>query len=157
MRRSPPDLPIEFRGYVPEEDIPEIFSDHFRGRSSLRFRHRIQRAGAPGMRIRRAHRQRGLPDFRGMAADEDMAIRFYRRGDPGDLADQLLAILESPKLERQMAEHNFAAGIEMTMTSVVDNYLRWFELNKCKRLLRDSKDILKPRFLLDTVRERSPI
>jgi hypothetical protein len=32
-----------------------------------------------------------------------------------------------------MAHHNFAAGVEMTMSSVVRNYLRWFELNRCKR------------------------
>ena len=73
-----------------------------------------------------------IPDFQGMAENEDMAIRFYKAGDPNDLAEQIVAILESPELERQMAEHNFAAGVEMTMTSVVGNYLRWFELNKRK-------------------------
>ena len=54
---------------------------------------------------------------------------------PGDLAGQLLAILESPMLERQMAEHNFAAGIDMTMTSVVNNYLRWFRVNRSRRAI----------------------
>ena len=91
--------------------------------------------------------------------------RKRRYGDPflsrsatlTDLAEQLIAVLQSPELQREMAEHNFAAGLEMTITNVVGNYLRWFELNKCKRLLRDSKDILKPRFWLDTVRERSPV
>jgi hypothetical protein len=77
-----------------------------------------------------------LPDFRGMAADEDMAIRFYRRGDAEDLADQLITILESPMLERQMAEHNFAAGFEMTMISIVNNYLRWFRVNRSSRAIR---------------------
>jgi hypothetical protein len=37
-----------------------------------------------------------------------------------------------------MAQHNFAAGIEMTMTSVVSNYLRWFELNRCKKAIGDA-------------------
>jgi hypothetical protein len=46
--------------------------------------------------------------------------------------------LQSPKLQRQMAEHNFAAGVEMTMANVVDSYLRWFELNKAKRTIRDA-------------------
>ena len=32
-----------------------------------------------------------------------------------------------------MAEKNFAAGLEMTMTSIIQNYLRWFELKKLKR------------------------
>lgn len=77
-----------------------------------------------------------LPDFRGMASDEDMAIRFYQIGNARDLADQIIAILESPELERQMAEHNFAAGVEMTMTNVVNNYLRWFRVNNAKRAIR---------------------
>ena len=64
---------------------------------------------------------------------KDMAVRFYKKGDAEHLAEQLLAILESPELQHSMAEHNFRAGIEMTMTSVVNNYLRWFELHKCKK------------------------
>ena len=79
-----------------------------------------------------------IEDFRGMVTDEDMAVRFYKRGDARDLADQLVAILQSPALQRQMAHHNFAAGVEMTMSSVVNNYLRWFELNRCKRAIRDA-------------------
>ena len=59
-----------------------------------------------------------------------MAIRFYEKGDAADLAEQFIVILQSPELQRQMAEHNFAAGVEMTMTSVVRNYLRWFELQQ---------------------------
>ena len=76
-----------------------------------------------------------------MAADEDMAIRFYDRGNPGHLADQLIAILSSPILERQMAEHNFAAGIEMTMTNVVNNYLRWFRVNRSMRSIRRGRSL----------------
>jgi hypothetical protein len=77
-----------------------------------------------------------IADFRGMVADEDMAVRFYKIGNPDDLADQMSAILESPALQRQMAHHNFAAGVEMTMTNVVNNYLRWFEINRRKREMR---------------------
>jgi hypothetical protein len=36
----------------------------------------------------------------------------------------------------QMAEHNFAVGVEMTMSCVVNNYLRWFELHKQKKAIR---------------------
>jgi len=64
-----------------------------------------------------------------------MDARFYAKGDAVDLAAQLIAILRSPELQRQMAEHNYAAGVDMTMTNVVRNYLRWFELHKCKRRL----------------------
>lgn len=134
---QPPELPIEFRGYVPEKDIPDLFQS-----TSLLVLPYDSATGSSGP----AHQacEYGVPivcadisDFRGMVSDEDMAVRFYRVGDPGDLADQMTAILQSPGLQRQMAHHNFAAGVEMTMTSVVRNYLRWFELNRCKRQVRD--------------------
>jgi hypothetical protein len=70
-----------------------------------------------------------------------MAVRFHNRGDAADLAEQLIAILESPELQREMAEHNFRAGVEMTMTSVVNNYLRWFELHKCKQAIKKGRNL----------------
>ena len=154
---QPPDLPIEFRGYVPEESIPELYQttsivvlpyDSATGSSGPA--HQACEFGVPIV-------SSGLPDFHAMAENENMAIRFYQIGDANDLAEQLIAVLQSPELEREMAEHNFAAGLEMTITNVVANYLRWFELNRCKRLLRDSKDLLKPRFWFDALRERSPV
>ena len=134
---QPPDLPIEFRGYVPEDAIPELFQS-----SSVVVLPYDSSTGSSGP----AHQacEYGVPivcvdigDFRGMVANEDMAVRFYKVGDARDLADQLVTILQSPGLQRQMAEHNFAAGVEMTMTSVVNKYLRWFELNRRKREMRD--------------------
>jgi glycosyltransferase involved in cell wall biosynthesis len=133
---QPKHLPIEFRGYVPEDDIPELFQqtsvvalpyDSATGSSGPA--HQACEYGVPIVSA-------DLPDFRGMASDEDMAIRFYQRGNARDLADQFIAILESPELERQMAEHNFAAGVEMTMSNVVNNYLRWFHLHNAKRTIR---------------------
>jgi glycosyltransferase involved in cell wall biosynthesis len=133
---QPKHLPIEFRGYVPEDDIPELFQttsvlvlpyDSATGSSGPA--HQACQYGVPIVSA-------DLPDFRGMAADEDMAIRFYRRGDQEDLANQLITILESPMLERQMAEHNFAAGFDMTMISIVNNYLRWFRVNRSSRAIR---------------------
>lgn len=79
-----------------------------------------------------------IDDFHEMATDEDMAIRFYEKGNSDDLAEQFIVILKSPELQRKMAEHNFAAGVEMTITTVVKNYLRWFELHKCKREMRNA-------------------
>jgi len=45
----------------------------------------------------------------------------------------LTAILQSPDQQRRMAEQNFSAAIQMTLPSVVRNYLRWFELNRRKK------------------------
>jgi glycosyltransferase involved in cell wall biosynthesis len=133
---QPEHLPIEFRGYVPEDAIPELFAttsvlvlpyDSATGSSGPA--HQACEYGVPIVSA-------DLPDFRAMAADEDMAIRFYNLGDADDMAYQLTTILESESLERAMAEHNFASGVEMTMSSVVGNYLRWFEIHRHKNNLR---------------------
>lgn len=134
---QPAHLPIEFRGYVAEDAIPELFKS-----TSLMVMPYDSATGSSGP----AHQAceygvpivcADIPDFREMAANENMAIRFYKRGEPDDLADQISDILLNPEMERQMAQHNFAAGVEMTMSSVVANYLRWFELHQCKRGLKD--------------------
>lgn len=133
---QPKHLPIDFKGYVAEEDIPELYQstsvlvlpyDSATGSSGPA--HQACEFGIPIVSA-------DLPDFRGMAADENMAIRFYERGNSDSLTDQVTAILTSPELEREMAEHNFAAGVEMTIGNVVSNYLRWFRLNKAKRAIR---------------------
>ncbi|MGA2349841.1 MAG: glycosyltransferase [Terracidiphilus sp.] len=130
---QPAGLPIEFRGYVPEEAIPELYQS-----TSVLALPYDSTTGSSGP----AHQacEYGVPivcadidDFKEMAASEHMAVRYHKKGDASDLAANLIAVLQSPQLQRQMAEHNFAAGVEMTMGSVVKNYLRWFELNKCKR------------------------
>ncbi len=137
---QPNHLPIEFLGYVPEEDIPDLYQstsivvmpyDSATGSSGPA--HQACEFGIPIVCA-------DLPDFRGMADDENMAIRFHRVGDAEHLAGQLIAILQSPKLERQMAEQNFSAGVEMNMSHVVGNYLRWFELNRHKRSLAGTRD-----------------
>jgi glycosyltransferase involved in cell wall biosynthesis len=134
---QPRGLPIEFRGYVPEEAIPELFQT-----TSVLVLPYDSATGSSGP----AHQacEYGVPivcadidDFKEMVASENMAVRFYKKGDPDDLAEQFITILKSSDLQRQMAEHNFAAGVKMTMTSVVKNYLRWFELHKCKNAMRN--------------------
>jgi glycosyltransferase involved in cell wall biosynthesis len=136
---QPAGLPIEFHGYVPEESIPELYQS-----TSIVVLPYDSATGSSGP----AHQacEFGIPivsadiqDFRSMAEDEDMAIRFFKLGDAFDLADQLIAILRSPELEYQMAMQNYTAGLEMTMTKVVSNYLRWFELNRQKRALAGSR------------------
>lgn len=136
---QPAHLPIEFRGYIPEEAIPELFAttsilvlpyDSATGSSGPA--HQACEFGLPIVSA-------DIPEFRTMASDEDMAIRFYKLGDAQDLATQLITILQSQRVERDMAEHNFSSGVEMTMTNVVGNYLRWFELNRHKKKLRNPK------------------
>ena len=124
---------IEFRGYVPEEAVPELFRtasvvvlpyDSATGSSGPA--HQACEYGVPVVSA-------DIGDFRDMAADENMAIRFYKTGAPADLAAQLIALLESREEQRRAAEQNYSAAIRMTMPHVVRHYLRWFELEKRKR------------------------
>ena len=142
---QPAHLPIEFRGYVPEEDIPELFAttsvvvipyDSATGSSGPA--HQACEYGNPIVCA-------DINDFRDMAAEEEMAVRFYKIGDAADLAQQLITILASEDLQREMAEHNFAAGQKMTMSSVIREYIRWFELNRSKRALRKRHKLLSRR------------
>ncbi len=132
---QPPQLPIEFRGYVPEDDIPDLYQS-----TSVLVMPYDSATGSSGP----AHQacEYGIPivcadiaDLREMAVDEDMAVSFYQIGNAHDLADQLVTILQSSELQRRMAEHNYTAGVRMTMTCVVRNYLRWFELQKFKKAM----------------------
>jgi glycosyltransferase involved in cell wall biosynthesis len=144
---QPAGLPIEFRGYVSEDAIPDLFQS-----TSVVAMPYDSATGSSGP----AHQacEYGIPivcadiaDLRAMATAERMAVRFHRLGDAAHLAEQLIAILQSQKLQRQMSEHNFKAGVAMTMTSVVNDYLRWFELHMCKKAIRESEALLEPRRL----------
>src|SRR5580704_13950165 len=147
----PPGLPVEFRGYVAEEAVPDLFQtasivvlpyDSATGASGPA--HQACEFGVPIVSA-------GIPDFRAMAENEDLAMRFYKVGDANDLAEQLVAVLRSPNLEHAMAQQNFAAGVEMNITQVVSNYLRWFELSRCKKMLHANKDPLRPQLSLDAL------
>ena len=129
---------IEFRGYVPEEAVPDLFRT-----ASIVVLPYDSATGSSGP----AHQacEYGVPivsadigDFRDMAADEDMAISFYKTGDPVDLAAQLIGLLESPQDQRRAAQQNFSAAIRMTMPHVVRHYLRWFELGRRKKTFGSS-------------------
>jgi hypothetical protein len=78
---------------------------------ALRLGNWIERAGPSGMRVRSADRVRRHRRFQRNGGGRRIWLRFYEKGDPDDLAEQFIAILKSPELQRQMAEHNFAAGL----------------------------------------------
>jgi glycosyltransferase involved in cell wall biosynthesis len=133
---------IEFHGYVPEDGIPELYSntsvlvmpyDSATGSSGPA--HQACEYGVPIVSA-------DLPDFVTMARDEDMAINFYERGNASDLAGRLIEILESPERQRQMAYQNFSAAVRMTMPTVVRQYLRWFELAKRRQMQNASSELL---------------
>lgn len=126
---------ITFKGYVAEEDIPDLFAT-----STILAMPYSSSTGSSGP----AHQacEYGVPivcadiaDFREMADYEGMAADFYRTGDVDDLVEKMVAILTNPEKERQMAEQNFAAGLRMTMPEVMHRYLRTFDFHRRAKLL----------------------
>ena len=124
---------IEFLGYVPEEAVPDLFRktsvvilpyDSATGSSGPA--HQACEYGVPVVSA-------DLADFRDMASDENMAVSFYKTGDPEDLAAQIIGLLDSPEAQRRAAEQNYSSAIRMTMPHVVRHYLRWFELERRKK------------------------
>src|SRR5579872_1049177 len=135
----PGNLPVQFLGYVASKDVADLFRtstvlvmpyDSSTGSSGPA--HQACEYGVPIVCA-------DIPDFRCMAIDDDMAISFFKTRDASDLADKLITVLQSPDLQRQMSQHNYEAGIQMTMATVVRNYLRWFELHRCKRTLAGNR------------------
>ena len=126
---------IEFTGYVPEEQIPELF-----GTASVMVMPYHSATGASGV----AHLacQYGVPiissdisDFRLMAEDENLALIFYENGEAQSMAAEILRLLRDPELQREMADQNFSAALRMTMPQVVRQYLRAFDLHQRSKAL----------------------
>jgi glycosyltransferase involved in cell wall biosynthesis len=126
---------IDFRGYVAEEDIPDLYST-----SSILVMPYSSATGSSGP----AHQAcefglpvvcADIPDFREMADYEGMAMDFYRTGDVQDFADKVIALLHEPERQLAMAEQNFSAGLRMTMPEVIHRYLRTFDFHRRAKLL----------------------
>jgi glycosyltransferase involved in cell wall biosynthesis len=160
-RQVADDPRIVFTGYVPEKDVAPLFR-----RASILVLPYTSAAGSSGV----AHLacEYGLPivaadltEFRDMADAEGLAIHFYKLGDTRRLANALIAVLQRPDWQREMAEQNFAASLRMTMPQVVRQYLRLFDLDqqrhafapepRARRLLR----WLSGRSLWDSVLSRT--
>ena len=127
---------IEFRGYVPEDDLPELFQS-----STVAVMPYSSSTGCSGV----AHLAcaYGVPiisadiaDFRQMAQGEELAIEFYPPGDAQGLADCLADFLQNTEKQHRMAVQNFSAGLRMTMPNVVQKYIRHFELQQRVQTLR---------------------
>jgi glycosyltransferase involved in cell wall biosynthesis len=126
---------VEFTGYVPEENIPQLFRS-----ASVMVMPYSSATGSSGV----AHLacEYGVPivsaairDFYDMAEDEGIAIEFYQTGNVESLTEKLSEVLRSPERQREMAEQNFSAALRMTMPQIVRKYLRSFNLHQKARAL----------------------
>jgi glycosyltransferase involved in cell wall biosynthesis len=130
---QPAHLPIEFLGYVAEEDIPRLFRstsvlvlpyDSATGSSGPA--HQACEYGVPIVCA-------DIPDLHDMAVAEGMAASFYKTGSAEELAAALIDILASPERQRAMSEQNYAAGTAMTMEGVVRSTLDAIQRQKTER------------------------
>jgi glycosyltransferase involved in cell wall biosynthesis len=117
---------IEFQGYVPEDEIGNLFSS-----ATVLVLPYTSAGGPSGV----AHQAcefavpiigSDIPDFRDMAQTEELAMLFYENGNTDSLAQVLVDLLENPTLQQEMAEQNFSVAVRMTMEKVVDQYLQSF-------------------------------
>ena len=120
------DTAMEFLGYVPESDLPRVF-----GKCNVAVLPYSSSGGPSGVAHQAA--QFGLPlvgsdieDVRIIAAEENLALDFYRPDDVNDLAAKLIALANDPARERRMAEQNYRAALAMTMPHIVAQYLSDF-------------------------------
>jgi glycosyltransferase involved in cell wall biosynthesis len=135
-RRVAGNARIEFKGYVPEDSLPDLFQS-----SSVAVMPYSSSTGCSGV----AHLAcaYGVPiacadltDFRQMAQAEELAIQFYPAGDGQGLADCIVDLLQNPDRQQLMATQNFSAALRMTMPNVVQKYLRHFELQQRVQTLK---------------------
>jgi glycosyltransferase involved in cell wall biosynthesis len=121
---------VMLTGYVAEEDIPQLFST-----ASVMVMPYTSATGSSGV----AHQacQFGVPivcadieDFHDMANEEQIAMDFFRRGDPKSLAGCLIELLQNNERRREMSEQNFHAAIRMTMPQIMRQYLRAFDWHR---------------------------
>jgi hypothetical protein len=145
---------MEFTGYLDEDRLPDIFQS-----SSVAVMPYSSSTGCSGV----AHLAcaygvpiicADLPDFRQMAEGEDIAIDFYRPGQAEDLAKCLVDFLTTPAKQEAMAMQNFASALRMTMPTIVQKYLRHFELQQRTEALRH---ITRFRRLPGWVPSRAPL
>ena len=127
---------IEFRGYIPEDDLADLFQS-----SSVAVMPYSSSTGSSGV----AHLacaygvpivSADLADFRQMAQGEELAMQFYPAGNAQGLAESLLELLQNLEKQRMMAAQNFSAGLRMTMPNVVQKYLRHFEVQQRVQTLK---------------------
>jgi len=126
---------IEFKGYVEEHDIPEMF-----GTSSFMVMPYTSATGASGVaNLAAAYGVpivcSDIPDFREMGDSGGLAIKFYPVGNKAALAKNMLELLQNEQEQHEMAEQNFSAALRMTMPQIIRQYVRAFDRHQRARAL----------------------
>lgn len=139
---------IQFIGYVPEEDISQLFQ-----RSTVVVLPYTSSAGSSGI----AHLActYGVPiiasnisDFRRLSEEEGLAIELFPVGDDAALAECLIRFLGDRDRQVEMALQNTSAALRMSMPEIIRQYLQTFELRRELDLVQSLSSLRKlPRWL----------
>jgi glycosyltransferase involved in cell wall biosynthesis len=118
---------VRFLGYVPEEDLPDLFRS-----ASVLVLPYSSAAGTSGV-VHQAC-QFGLPmvaaeipEMVEMAREEGIAIEFYAPGDGRALANHLIRLLNSDDLRQRCSKQNLSAAQGTPMSQIVDGYVCLFQ------------------------------
>ena len=127
---------IKFLGYVPEEQLAELFRT-----ASLTVLPYTSSAGSSGV----AHLacQYGLPilapdikDFVDLAEQEMVSMEFFAANNVVSLAEKLLGLFESPDRLALMAQQNFSAALQMSMPQIIRQYIHSFDMQQRIKMLK---------------------
>jgi glycosyltransferase involved in cell wall biosynthesis len=121
---------IKFVGYVPERELPSLFQS-----TTVVVMPYTSSAGSSG--IAHLASSYGVPivaseiaDCRQLVEEEGLAIDFYEPGNVRALAESLIALLDDPARQRQMALQNTSAALCMSMPTIIRQYVRTFDLQQ---------------------------
>jgi glycosyltransferase involved in cell wall biosynthesis len=121
---------IKIIGYVEENKIAELFQG-----STMAVMPYSSSAGSSGI----AHLAcaygvpivaSDIPDFHQLAEEEGLGIDFVPPRDSEALANHILALLDNPERQMEMALQNVSAALRMSMPEIMRQYLRGFRLQK---------------------------
>jgi glycosyltransferase involved in cell wall biosynthesis len=139
---------ISFVGYVPEEDIPQLFQQ-----STVVVLPYTSSAGSSGI----AHLActygvpiiaSDIPDFRRLAEEEGLAMQLFPVGDNAALGDSLVELLGNRNRQMEMALQNTSAALRMSMPEIIRQYLQTFELRNELETVRSFSALRKiPRWM----------
>lgn len=119
---------INFLGYVAEDELPSLFR-----RTSVLVLPYSSAAGTSGV-VHQACEYglpivaTAIPEIQELAREQHIAVEFFPPGDSGALKLQLVRILKSDELRREMVLRNLSAGSNMQISQVVGGYLELFKL-----------------------------
>ncbi len=113
-------------GYVPAEQLPSLFA-----RATVVVVPPRASSGSSGVIYRamthgRAVVASDLPDYRGLAQDENLEFAWFEPGNSGHLAAALKALLDDPQRRQRIVSKNLGAMVRLGPAQTVEAYVAEF-------------------------------